>query len=80
MRRIMFAAAFGGFGHGQGGGDRRGNCAGRLTPEDVRGLQSFIEKPVYRAPFGLLATRDDQWATDDPRIISLLLSTLLFMR
>lgn len=53
---------------------------GRITPEDVRGLQSFIEKPVYRAPFGLLVTRDDEPATDDPRIISLPLSTLLFMR
>ncbi len=52
---------------------------GRITPEDVRGLQSFIEKPVYRAPFGLLITRDDQRVTDDPRIISLPLSTLLFM-
>ncbi|MCP5522058.1 MAG: ATP-binding protein [Verrucomicrobiales bacterium] len=53
---------------------------GRITAEDVRGLQSFVEKPVYRAPFGLLLTRDDQQATDDPRIISLPLSTLLLMR
>lgn len=53
---------------------------GRITPDDVRGLQSFVEKPVYRAPFGLLVTRDDHPATDDPRIISLPLSTLLFMR
>jgi predicted AAA+ superfamily ATPase len=53
---------------------------GRITPEDIRGLQSFIEKPVYRAPFGLLITRDDERATDDPRIVSLPLSSLLFMR
>lgn len=53
---------------------------GRITPEDVRGLQSFIEKPAYRAPFGLLITRDEQRATDDPRIVCLPLSTLLLMR
>jgi predicted AAA+ superfamily ATPase len=52
----------------------------RITPDDVRGLQSFIEKPVYRAPFGLLITRNEERATDDPRIISLPLSSLLFMR
>jgi len=53
---------------------------GRITSEDVRGLQSFIEKPVYRAPFGILVTRDESPGTDDPRIISLPLSTLLFMK
>jgi len=53
---------------------------GRITAEDVRGLQSFIEKPVYRAPFGLLVTSDDARATDDPRIVSLPLSSLLLLR
>ncbi len=52
----------------------------RITADDVRGLQSFIEKPHYRAPFGLLITRDDPPATEDPRIVSLPLSTLLLLR
>jgi len=52
----------------------------RISADDVRGLQSFIEKPVYRAPFGLLITRNDERASDDPRIVSLPLSSLLFMR
>jgi predicted AAA+ superfamily ATPase len=52
----------------------------RISADDVRGLQSFIEKPVYRAPFGLLITRSDERASDDPRIVSLPLSSLLFMR
>jgi predicted AAA+ superfamily ATPase len=53
---------------------------GRITPEDVRGLQAFLEKPAYRASFGILVTRDDPPATDDPRIISLPLSSFLLMR
>ncbi len=52
----------------------------RISADDVRGLQSFIEKPVYRAPFGLLITRNEERASDDPRIVSLPLSSLLFMR
>lgn len=52
----------------------------RITHEDTRGLRSFVEKSVYNAPFGLLVTLLDEPASDDPRIVSLPLSTLLLMR
>ena len=48
--------------------------------QDTRGLRSFIEKSHYNAPFGLLVTLLEEPATDDPRIISMPLSTLLMMR
>ncbi|MFQ5630516.1 MAG: ATP-binding protein [bacterium] len=48
--------------------------------EDTRGLRSFIERSVYNAPFGLLVTLLDDAPIDDPRIVSLPLSTLLMMR
>ncbi|MGB3061836.1 MAG: AAA family ATPase [Anaerolineae bacterium] len=48
--------------------------------EDSRGLRSFVEKSVYNAPFGLLLTLTDEPASDDPRIVSLPLSTLLLLR
>ena len=44
------------------------------------GLRAFIEKAVYRAPFGILVTQTDEPASDDPRIVSLPLSSLLLMR
>lgn len=47
---------------------------------DTFGLRSFIEKAHYRAPFGILITQTDELATDDPRIISLPLSSLLLAR
>lgn len=47
---------------------------------DTHGLRSFIEKAHYNAPFGVLVTMTDDVATDDPRIISLPLSSLLLMR
>lgn len=52
----------------------------RITWEDTRGLRSFIEKAVYNALFGVLVTLTDEVATDDPRLISIPLSTLLLMR
>jgi predicted AAA+ superfamily ATPase len=47
---------------------------------DTIGLRSFIEKAHYNAPFGILVTLLDDAAADDPRIVSLPLSTLLLMR
>jgi predicted AAA+ superfamily ATPase len=52
----------------------------RIRWEDTRGLRSFIEKSVYNAPFGILVTASDEDATDDPRLISLPLSSLLLLR
>lgn len=51
----------------------------RVTHEDTYGLRSMIEKTAYRAPFGILLTQGDEPATDDPRIVSLPLSTLLLL-
>lgn len=47
---------------------------------DTLGLRSFIEKVHYNAPFGLLVTLLDREASDDPRIVSIPLSTLLLLR
>jgi predicted AAA+ superfamily ATPase len=52
----------------------------RIDHADTRGLRAFLEKPHYNAPFGLLVTLDDQPGTDDPRIVSLPLSSLLLLR
>lgn len=52
----------------------------RIDHEETRGLRSFIEKSHYNAPFGVLVTLLDKDATDDPRIVSLPLSSLLLMR
>jgi hypothetical protein len=52
----------------------------RVRWEDSRGLRSFIEKSAYNAPFGIMVTATDEMATDDPRIVSIPLSTLLLMR
>jgi predicted AAA+ superfamily ATPase len=52
----------------------------RISHEDTRGLRSFIEKAHYNAPFGVLVTMLDDVATDDPRIVSLPLSSLLLLR
>lgn len=40
----------------------------------------MIERTVYRAPFGILVTQQEEPGTDDPRIVSLPLSTLLLLR
>lgn len=52
----------------------------RIEHRDTRGLRAFVEKSVYNAPFGILVTMDDEVASDDPRIVSLPLSSLLLMR
>ena len=52
----------------------------RIDHRDTLGLRSFIDKPHYNAPFGLLVTMTDDHATEDPRIVSLPLSTLLLLR
>src|SRR5574341_264850 len=43
----------------------------QITWEDTKGVRSFIEKSVYNAPFGLIITKNDEPASDDPRIVSL---------
>ena len=48
--------------------------------QDTRGVRSFIEKAHYNAPFGILVTQLDEPASDDPRIVSLPLSSLLLLR
>lgn len=52
----------------------------RIDFEDTKGLRAFVEKTHYNAPFGVLVTLLDEPATDDPRLVSLPLSTLLLMR
>jgi predicted AAA+ superfamily ATPase len=53
----------------------------RIDPhDDTRGLRAFLEKAVYNAPFGLLVTLEDDVRVPDPRIISISLSALLWMR
>ena len=44
---------------------------------DTRGIRSFVEVPAKRAPFGLLITREDGPAIDDPRIVAMPLSTFM---
>jgi len=52
----------------------------RVEDRDTVGLRSFIEKPHYNAPFGILVTLVDGIISDDPRIVPLPLSSLLLMR
>ncbi len=52
----------------------------RIDHNDTAGLRVFMEKSVYNAPFGVLVTLADDTSVDDPRIISIPLSTLLLMR
>ena len=39
-----------------------------------------LRRWAYRAPFGLLLTQQDVTAVDDPRIVSLPLSTFLLLK
>jgi hypothetical protein len=48
----------------------------RISPA----LDSFLEKSVYNAPFGILVTMDDKVTVPDPRIIPVSLPSLLLMR
>lgn len=52
----------------------------RIDHDDTRGLRSFIEKAHYNAPFGVLVTLRDEPGTDDPRIVSMPLSSFLLLR
>lgn len=52
----------------------------RIDHQDTAGLRAFIEKTHYNAPFGILITLLDEAGSDDPRIVSMPLSTLLLMR
>jgi len=52
----------------------------RIDYRDTLGLRAFIEKAHYNAPFAVLVTLHDEPGSDDPRIVSLPLSTLLLMR
>lgn len=52
----------------------------RIDHSDTRGLRAFIEKSHYNAPFGLLITLGDEPGSEDPRIVSMPLSSLLLMR
>ena len=47
---------------------------------DTSGLRTFMEKAANNAPFGLLVTRGDTAAIDDPRIIAVSLPALLIVR
>ncbi len=53
----------------------------RIDPyRDTFGLRSFIEKTVNNASFGILITQDASGVVDDPRIVTLPLSTFLLLR
>lgn len=52
----------------------------RIDYHDTLGLRSFIDKPHYKAPFGVLVTLLDEPISDDPRIVSIPLSSVLLMR
>ena len=52
----------------------------RIDPvRDTQGMRAFIEKEANRASFGLLITRTDTPLADDPRIVSLPLSTFMLL-
>jgi len=52
----------------------------KIDFSDIQGLLSFIECPVYNAPFGLLITQTESVAINDPRIVQMPLSSFLLMR
>jgi predicted AAA+ superfamily ATPase len=53
----------------------------RIDPHrDTLGLRAFLEKRVYNAPFGILITQSDDVTVADPRIVTLSLSSFLWMR
>lgn len=53
----------------------------RINPlEDTAGLRSFLEKSVYRAPFGILISQNDVPTITDPRIVELSLPSFLLLR
>ncbi len=53
----------------------------RIDPlRDTLGIRSFLEKSVNNAAFGLLIAQDNAGEVDDPRIVSLPLSTFMLLR
>ena len=52
----------------------------RIGFDDTEGLRTFIEKSAYHAPFGVLVTQTDDVVIDDPRIVTIPLSSLLLLR
>jgi predicted AAA+ superfamily ATPase len=53
----------------------------RIDPYgDTLGLRAFIEKAAYNAPFGILVTLLDDVQVADPRIITIPMSSVLWMR
>jgi predicted AAA+ superfamily ATPase len=53
----------------------------RIDPiRDILGLRSFLENSVNNAAFGLLVTQDNSADVDDPRIITMPLSTFMLLR
>ena len=52
----------------------------RIDPvRDTQGIRSFVKKSANRASFGLLITRTDTPLEDDPRIVSMPLSTFMLL-
>ena len=52
----------------------------RIDPfRDTLGIRSFIERSGNRAPFGLLITQTDTPPMDDPRIVTMPLSTFMLL-
>jgi predicted AAA+ superfamily ATPase len=51
-----------------------------IDRRDITGLQAFLDKPHYNAPFGILVTLLDEVVSKDTRIVPLPLSSLLLMR
>ncbi len=53
----------------------------RIDPlRDTLGIRSFLEKSVNNATFGLLITQDDSAIVDDPRVVTMPLSTFMLLR
>ena len=48
--------------------------------QDTLGLRSFLGKSVYNAPLGILVTLEDDVEVPDPRIVTLSLSSFLWLR
>ncbi|MBX6321601.1 MAG: DUF4143 domain-containing protein [Rhodospirillaceae bacterium] len=51
-----------------------------IDHRDTFGLRSFIERAHHHGPFGILVTMTDDAETNDPRIVSVPLPSLLLLR
>jgi len=52
----------------------------RIEHRDTLGLRTFIENRHYNAQFGILVSLEDGFVSEDPRIVSMPLSSLLLFR